>query len=316
MKSLCRFLPLLAAAGLPTPNPKPPHTPESCTTKLTDYCIGPGGADRVRRPYCGQGRGNGTGGPPRGGRGVSGTRSAVQTHPFAGRGRLTDGRSISGLEGGSVMKRQVGPNIVPLSRVCHNLPPKKQIYPHNKMKNQKNRTKFIQNKNKLLYQETKKQITNPTKTTAQNKTKSILQSKTINHKLTYSYYKKYPPQLPLILRNNTKKYNLNQNTQIKNTYIHKAKPTHIKNNLKNMEIHYTNKIHKINTTKNATHPNQYPTHKIHNHNNTHTKQQPTNYNTRTPPLKHPKHQYTNTHPTTSHKNPTKYKIKIKTNKTK
>ena len=33
---------------------------------------GPGGPGRVRRPYRGQGRGNGTGGPPRGGRGFLG----------------------------------------------------------------------------------------------------------------------------------------------------------------------------------------------------------------------------------------------------
>ena len=77
-----------------------------------------------------------------------------------------------------------------------------------------------------------------------------------------------------------------------------------------MEIHHTNKIHKINTIKN---PPQNPAHKIYNHNNTHTKQQ---LNTTTPPSKHSKHQYTNTHPTTPHKNPTKCKITIKTKKTK
>ena len=85
-----------------------------------------------------------------------------------------------------------------------------------------------------------------------------------------------------------------------------------------MEIQYSNKIHIINTIKNPPHPRQYPTHKKYNHNNAHTKQQTTNHNTTTPPSKHPKHQYTNTHPITLHKNPTNYKITIKTksNKTK
>ena len=129
------------------------------------------------------------------------------------------------------------------------------------------------NKTKISYQETKNQKTILITTTVQYKRKSKPQTQSINHKQK-PFYKKLPPQPPLILSNNTQIHNLNQITHTTNTHpdTHKVKTVHAKNkSIKPNSIPNKHKHTQIHKTINTKRPLTYQIKPTKNFKNKHKK---------------------------------------------